>query len=1069
MRPFFSLVSRYLKPSAGGAQTRRNRHRPTLEVLEDRTVPSRLAIVDGGGAARGTLDVSFAEGSVFFDQTLSVAPGEDRNLFYGHGRDYWGFHSEGGNLRLGIIDYPNPTTKLITLVAAAYAPRNDTGFAVVGQFDSHAQASASAVYRILPEGIEQFGDPILVDIDVSVTRGASGFFDERPGLRTYSSDFSYSISGAATGPGDFLAHIGDEITVQMGASGTASGSVLFRSSLFGGARIEVSLRLAPAPANSAPELGPIGNRAVEEGSTLSFGVTATDRNPGNTLTFSLAPGAPAGASINPNTGQFTFQAGDGPASYEVTVRVKDNGSPALEDFETFTINVGNIAPVITSVSPSSAVIDEGQSVTVSGAFADPGLAFETFSGTAIWSDGISTPVSIAGTTFSSTRAFPDDDPSGTASDLYSVSIAISDGDGDSDTASTSVEVRNVAPTLTGLSATPILENGVTLLTGAIADLGAQDIFTVVVDWSDGIETFTNVPAGIFSFTRHYLDDNPTGTALDNLPIRVRVTDDDGGSVAAETTLQVSNVAPTLSDLVTTPTMEGGGSLVTGIIADVGTRDTFTMVIDWGNGIETFPRFPAGPFIFTRQYLDDDPTGTPVDKMPISITVTDDDTSSVTMGTTVEVTNVAPSVTGLSATSILEGGDTVLTGTIADMGPQDTFTVMIDWGNGIEIVNGVSAGTFSYTREYLDDDPTGTSVDNMPIRVTVTDDDTGSVTADTSVQVRNVAPILFPIAGQTSGVRGQVRRFVSGSFTDPGTLDTHSEVWRVRDAANVIVGAGVGRVFDYTPTAVGTYTVTFTVADDDGGGASATLMLVVSIVQLQADPVNPGKQVLVIGGSPGDDAIRVQPGNPPETIRVIIDERDSNVRHEATLDPPIHRVVILGQAGNDVISMSGRLAVPAWLYGGTGDDMLLAAGGHDVLLGGDGDDLLVGGDGRDILIGGVGSDLLVGNGEDDILIAGSTAHDADEAALASVAAEWTSARGYAERVANLTNGNGSPARANGDVFLDNATVWDDGVRDVLIGSSGRDWFLLNRDGEGLAAPDLALDIARSELFSDIDFS
>jgi hypothetical protein len=38
--------------------------------------------------------------------------------------------------------------------------------------------------------------------------------------------------------------------------------------------------------------------------------------------------------------------------------------------------------------------------------------------------------------------------------------------------------------------------------------------------------------------------------------------------------------------------------------------------------------------------------------------------------------------------------------------------------------------------------------------------------------------------------------------------------------------------------------------------------------------------------------------------------------------------------------------------------------------------------------------------DDLLIAGPTAFDADLAALAAVMAEWTSARNYADRVANL---------------------------------------------------------------------
>ena len=58
---------------------------------------------------------------------------------------------------------------------------------------------------------------------------------------------------------------------------------------------------------------------------------------------------------------------------------------------------------------------------------------------------------------------------------------------------------------------------------------------------------------------------------------------------------------------------------------------------------------------------------------------------------------------------------------------------------------------------------------------------------------------------------------------------------------------------------------------------------------------------------------------------------------------------------------------------------------------------------------------MGNSGDDILIAGTTAFDHNQAALAAIMAEWTSARSYADRVANLS-GTGSGPRDNGSVFL-----------------------------------------------------
>jgi hypothetical protein len=110
----------------------------------------------------------------------------------------------------------------------------------------------------------------------------------------------------------------------------------------------------------------------------------------------------------------------------------------------------------------------------------------------------------------------------------------------------------------------------------------------------------------------------------------------------------------------------------------------------------------------------------------------------------------------------------------------------------------------------------------------------------------------------------------------------------------------------------------------------------------------------------------------------------------------------------------------------------------------------GGAGRDVLIGGLDADTLDGGDDDDILIAGATSHDADDAALNQILAEWTSARTYQSRVKNIKGiGNGKSDfanRLNGNVFLKKngqaQTVFDDPVANELTGSSGDDWFLFD---------------------------
>ncbi|MBM3880720.1 MAG: tandem-95 repeat protein, partial [Verrucomicrobia bacterium] len=93
--------------------------------------------------------------------------------------------------------------------------------------------------------------------------------------------------------------------------------------------------------NTAPVLTPIANQRAFEGRLLTFTAAATDADtPPNTLTFSLDPGAPAGAQIT-GVGVFTWTptSSQAPGSYTVTVRVTDNGVPAASDEQTVSIAV----------------------------------------------------------------------------------------------------------------------------------------------------------------------------------------------------------------------------------------------------------------------------------------------------------------------------------------------------------------------------------------------------------------------------------------------------------------------------------------------------------------------------------------------------------------------------------------------------------------------------------------------------------------------------------------------------------------------------------------------------------
>ncbi len=127
--------------------------------------------------------------------------------------------------------------------------------------------------------------------------------------------------------------------------------------------------------NNAPVLAAIGSKTVKEGSALAFTATATDVDAGQTKTFSLDAGAPAGASINGSTGAFTWTPTEaqGPGSYPITVRVTDNGSPASNDFETITVTVSevNTAPVLATIADQT--VSEGSTLSVTASATDSDL------------------------------------------------------------------------------------------------------------------------------------------------------------------------------------------------------------------------------------------------------------------------------------------------------------------------------------------------------------------------------------------------------------------------------------------------------------------------------------------------------------------------------------------------------------------------------------------------------------------------------------------------------------------------------------------------------------------------
>jgi len=187
----------------------------------------------------------------------------------------------------------------------------------------------------------------------------------------------------------------------------------------------------------------------------------------------------------------------------------------------------------------------------------------------------------------------------------------------------------------------------------------------------------------------------------------------------------------VSTSITTPVNENEVATLNGEFVDTDVGDTFTLVVDWGDGTQDTYNYTVGEFTFseTHQYLDDNPTVTTSDLFTVSLDLSDSFDLHVTDELTVTVDNVAPVLSNLSTTPIDENGTATLSGDIIDPGTLDTFSLEVDWGDGSVDTYSYAAGatSFSETHQYLDDDPTATAFDIYTVALTLTDDDTGTDT------------------------------------------------------------------------------------------------------------------------------------------------------------------------------------------------------------------------------------------------------------------------------------------------------------------------------------------------------
>lgn len=159
------------------------------------------------------------------------------------------------------------------------------------------------------------------------------------------------------------------------AQGGAIYTFTVRVTDTGGFTAEQTFTVTVNKVDSPPSISPIGTINIVRGQTVGFVANGTDADlPFSGITYSLDPGAPDGASIDPVSGAFTWQV---PSNYPlgtttITVRVTDNTESALSASTTVKIVVGAVPPTSTGGDSSGGVgVDDNTLQTLAS---NPGIA-----------------------------------------------------------------------------------------------------------------------------------------------------------------------------------------------------------------------------------------------------------------------------------------------------------------------------------------------------------------------------------------------------------------------------------------------------------------------------------------------------------------------------------------------------------------------------------------------------------------------------------------------------------------------------------------------------------------------
>lgn len=622
-----------------------------------------------------------------------------------------------------------------------------------------------------------------------------------------------------------------------------------------------------------------------DGETLTAVINWGDGSPLQSVVITAVAGQP---------GRYTFSATH---TYDLTVpavgeqhqiRVAISDGTATTNSTPITVNVStNNRPVVTITPAGPISSQEGQSVQITINYTDDGPRLR-HDVVIDWGDGSpDTVFDINGNneTFNRSHTYADDGS-------YTITVSVTDRGNQTGTDTVVVNVSNVSPSIPLNGANTVNEGATyTLTLGNETDPGTDTVTHYEIHWGDGTSTglIAGSPNGVIA-THTYADNG-------NYTITVNLVDEDGTHVGGTKAITVNNVAPTVALNGNTPLDEGSTfTLNLGAVTDPGTDTVSEYTIDWGDGspTETFSGSPTG-HVRTHTYRDNG-------VYTVRVSLVDEDGSHANAGTfVVTVNNIAPVIDAGTITlpAINEGQAGDLSFQFTDPGLDDTYVILIDWGNGTFVdvtatatvttdANGVRTVTVSSPDAYPQD---GTFTVN--IRVVDAADAGSFATATTSIQVNDVPPDITTV--DLPPIDEGERAEITIQFFDPGLLDTHRIFIDWGDGNGLVDVTGAGTLtsdgagnwtFVMTSPQVfrqnGDFTISFRVEDAvlpaaaDAGTAILRVNDVAAVIvpgSIVLDPIDEGDaaQLIFEVFDPGQDDqinVMVDYGSGPVNVTAI---------------------------------------------------------------------------------------------------------------------------------------------------------------------------------------------------------